>query len=324
MSAVRDAIQSGEAAELQGDFVDAAAAYGAALDDPDRRIVADAHFRLGRVSWRQGRYDEALAEYETARAMAMEIGDAEIRARAENGVGAVHYARGAYAQARAAYGVALDITTEPSLRGKITLNLGVIANIEGDLPTAREYYQRSRAIFRQAGDGAGEVLALHNLGMHHADVGEWDEADEAYARCLELCEEQGNRQMIANVLLNRSELSIARGSPEDAIAACDHALALYDRLGDEVGRGEALRWRGHALVRMKRLPEAEHALDEAIRIARRAQVRLLEAESLRDLGESRLAAGDRVAATQALRAALALFEQLGAQREVAEIRQALD
>ena len=94
--------------------------------------------------------------------------------------------------------------------------------------------------------------------MLHADLEEWDEADEAYKRCLELCEAQGNKQMIANVLLNRSELSCARERYGDAVASCDLALSIYSAIGDEVGRGEAMRWKGHALRHMSAASSFEY------------------------------------------------------------------
>jgi len=314
-----DAILAGEAAEQGGDLVNATAAYQAALDHTDRAVVADAHFHIGRVAWRQGRYDDALTAYTKARALAVESDTTEVRARVENGIGAVHYARGEYEQARAAYGVALELTKEPSLRAKIVLNLGVIANIEGDLEEAREHYQRSRALFREARDLAGEALTLHNIGMLHADLEEWDEADEAYRRCLELCEAQGNKQMIANVLLNRSELSCARERYGDAVASCDLALSIYSSIGDEVGRGEAMRWKGHALRHMGQLDQAERSLNDAARVAHRTQVKLLEAEATRDLAAVRRAGGDAFGATKHLERALELFRTLGAQREVDEV-----
>src|SRR3954464_3212075 len=119
----RDAIKSGEASELAGELLEASAAYTSALDDADPGVAADAHFHLGRVHWRQSRFDDAVRSYETARTIALQHGLAELRARVENGLGAVHYARGEYAQARACYTVALDLSTDPAQRGRVLLNL---------------------------------------------------------------------------------------------------------------------------------------------------------------------------------------------------------
>ena len=71
--------------------------------------------------------------------------------------------------------------------------------------------------------------------------GEWDEADEAYSRALRLFESQGNKQMIAQVLENQSEVSFGRDRLHEGIANCDLALAMFAEVGDEVGRGNGLR-----------------------------------------------------------------------------------
>lgn len=318
-----EAIRRGEDAEREGDFLQASAAYEAALDDPDPLVVGDANFHLGRAAWRQGRFEAAIAAFEAARGVALQHGADALRAQTENGIGAVHYARGEYGQARAAYDVALAFTADPVMRAKIQLNLGVIANIEGDLETARAMYARSRSVFREAGDTAFEALALYNLGMLHADQREWDEADEAYRLTLDVCEARGDRQMLANVLVNRSEVSSGRGRYDEAVATCDRALTIYVELGDEVGRGEALRWKGHALRLLGMPVAAERVLVEAIRSAQRTQVLLLEAEASREIGEITTARGDAVAARSWLSRALELFEKLGAAPDIAHTRDAL-
>jgi tetratricopeptide (TPR) repeat protein len=316
----RDAIGIGESAELAGEYLDASAAYESAVDDRDPLVVADAHFHLGRVAWRQARFDEAVQQYDLARKIAVQTANNELRARVENGLGVVHHARGELAQARASYAVALDLTANETQRGRILLNLGAVANIEGDFDGARAHYARSRAIFHQTGFTRGEVSALHNLGMLDADEGRFDEADESYLRSLELLETLQDRQGIATVLLNRSELSCARSRFDDAVSMCDLSISIHDEIGDEVGRGEALRWKGHALRKLTQFADAATALQEAIRIARRGQVRLLEAECSRELALTRLGQGGDESARKLLSRALVLFEQLGAERDASGVR----
>lgn len=315
MSDGRDAIKSGEASELAGEYLEASAAYTSALRDADPLVTADAHFHLGRLSWRQSRYDDSVREYEAARALAIRHGARELRARIENGLGAVHHARGAYAQARASYDLALELTSDDTQRARVLLNLGAIANIEGDLATARGFYTRSRAFFQRAAFPPGEAAALHNLGMLNADEGRWDDADDAYRQCLALLESVGDRQTIGAVLVNRSELHCARERHDEAIASCDLALSIFAELGDEASRGEPLRWKGRALRLLGRHEEAERALNESIRLAKRTQVRLLEAEASLDLGLS-LLEHDEGHARRWLERALDLFNSLGAHRDV--------
>jgi tetratricopeptide (TPR) repeat protein len=316
----RDAIGLGEAAELAGEYLDASAAYQSATDDPDHLVVADAHFHLGRLSWRQGRFDEAVLQYDLARKIAVQYADPELRARVENGLGVVHHARGELAQARASYAVALELAVDETQRGRVLLHLGAVANIEGDFASARAHYARSRAIFQHTGFTRGEVSALHNLGMLDADEGRFDEADQAYRRSLELLETLQDRQGIATVLLNRSELSCARLQFDDAVSMCDLSISVYDEIGDEIGRGEALRWKGHALRMLTQFADAEIALQDAVRIARRSQIKLLEAESSRELALTRLGQGSPESAAKLLTRALQLFEELGARRDASAVR----
>jgi len=317
----RDEIVAGAKAEMAGDFVGATAAYEAALDDRDETVVGDAHFHLGRVAWRQGLFDAAEERFEAARAIALRSSDPEARARSENGLGLVHYSRGEYVQARAALTVARDLSRDPVMRAKALLNLGIIANIEGDYETAQSCYGRARSAFEQADDVAGQVLALNNLGMLYADLENWDNAEHAFAQCLQLCERLGDRVRIASALVNRSEIACARGNYDDAIADCDRAISIAEAVGAEAQRGDALRWKGHALWRAKHHDAAEAALREAVRIAHRTHVKLLEAEAARDLGLQAIELSETARARKWLNRAAQLFEALGAQRELTAVRE---
>jgi tetratricopeptide (TPR) repeat protein len=319
----RDAISSGESLELRGDYAQASAAYSSALDDSDRAVVADAHFHLGRVHWRRSRYEDALREYDSARIIVVELGLAELQARIENGMGVVHHARGEYADARACYKTALDLTADDVQRGRVLLSLGVISNIEGDFDAARGCYTQSLELARKSGYTRGEALAQHNLGMLSADLQQWDAAETAYRRCLDLCETLGDRQMIANVLVNRSEVSCGRQRFDEAVADCENALSIFTTLGDEAGRGDALRWKGHALHDLGRTTESEGALGEAVEVAKAAGVPLLEAEASFDLGLSRADRGDLMGAREWLNNALTKFNSLGASRDADAVRVAL-
>jgi tetratricopeptide (TPR) repeat protein len=316
---VADAIRAGYAAEEGGDFVGATAAYASLAGHADPRIVAEANFHLGRVAWKQMELDRALTHCETARALAIRLGDQDLRARVENAAGAVHVSRSEYNQAQAAYTLALDLTADLVTRGKIVLNLGVISNIQGALTQARRYYTQSLALFREADDDRGEALALHNLGLMHSDLKEWDEAEESFRGALALFERHGNKQMIAHVLENRSEVTYGRGNAQEAIGQCDLAIAIYAEIGDERGRGEALRWKGYGLRLLGRHGAAINALNESIRISQRLQIKLLEAEATRELAFVYKADNRSREARNTFVRALTMFADLGARRDLESV-----
>ena len=308
-------LAKGERAEGAGDYLGAAAAYRAVTSVANAELAADAHFRLGRVSWRMGRFDAAMTAFANARALAEQAGATELQARAENGTGAVHYALSDYSSARIAYAASLALTHDRAMRGKIILNLGVIENIVGNLEKARDHYEYAYRSFVEEGDSASATLALHNRGMVEADLLNWPAADASFRAALALATDAGNRDMIAKTLVNHSEVMAAREAYADAVAQCDRALVIYDDLGDELGRGEALRWRAHALARAGELALAERSANDALQIAVRCGAQLLEAELARDLGVLRDQLGDEEGARKLLMRGLALFTRLGVTRE---------
>ena len=104
-----------------------------------------------------------------------------------------------------------------------------------------------------------------SLGMLQADLHNWDNAEDAFRQCLELCEARGDRPLIASVLVNRSEVSCALARYDEAIAACYLAISISEETGADVQRGEALRWKGHALSLAGRHDAAEAASREVTR-----------------------------------------------------------
>jgi tetratricopeptide (TPR) repeat protein len=312
-------IEAGEIAEQRGDYLEARGAFEVALEDPDPLVVATAHACLGKLAWQQGAYEASFSAFEKARAIAIRLDAAQVKARAEIGLGNVYYARGDYDRAREMYEGVRTNPAASALKGKVLLNLGTIANIEGDFAAAERHYTRACAAFAASDDLHGQAQAWHNLGMLHADRLEWDEADAAYARSLSLADATGNREMVGMVIMNRSELNCAMGRYAEAVAQCDDALTIFAEIGAEVLRGTTLRWKGRALRELEQYALAERALTEAMRIAHRAQARLLEAETMQELGSMLALSGDTAAGRKWLQRALELFQSLGATREAEEI-----
>lgn len=312
-------IEAGELAQEQGEYLEAAGAFEAALEDPDPLIVATAHNCLGKLAWQQAAYDESFTSFEKARAIAIRHDSLDARSRAEIGLGNVYYARGDYARARELYDGVRVSAPSPGVRGKVLLNLGAIANIEGDTAAAEQHYRAACKALAQAEDTHHLSLAHNNLGMLHADRLEWDEADEDYAEALRLAEMIGNRETLGLVTMNRSELSCAMGQYAEAVARCDAALAIFAELGAEVLRGTTLRWKGRALRELGLYQLSERALTEGMRIAHRAQAKLLEGEAMQELGATLSRAGDLGASRKWLTRALDVFVALGATREADEV-----
>src|SRR5579862_2593875 len=143
-------LAAGELAQERGEYIEASAAFEAALDDADPLIVATAHNCLGKLSWQTGAFDAAFASFEKARVIALRHDSLDVRSRAEIGLGNVYYAWGDYPKARELYESVQAIAPSASVRGKVLLNLGAISNIEGDIQSAERNYRRACKAFADA------------------------------------------------------------------------------------------------------------------------------------------------------------------------------
>ena len=312
-------IEAGEAARLRGDYLEARGAFETALEDSDPLVVGAAHTFLGKLAWHEGAYEVAGSAFEKARAIALRLDAAELRARAEIGLGGVHFARGEYDTAWQFYHGVRANPCGAEFEGIIQLNLGNIANIRGDSGAAAAHYEKARAFFIRSGEDGYLMKVYHNLGMLHADRLEWEDADEAYENSWTLAEQLGDREALGIITMNRSELSCAMGRYDLALERCDAALAIFAEIGAEIPRGTTLRWKGRALRELGQYALSERALTEAMRIAHRAQARLLEAETMQELGAMLVLAGDTGPGRKWLKRALDLYEMIGASREAEEV-----
>jgi tetratricopeptide (TPR) repeat protein len=320
-------LEAGEAARLRGDYLEARGAFEAALDDPDPLVVGAAHHCIGKLAWHEGAYEAAALAFEKTLAIALRHDAAELRARAEIGLGGVCFARGQFDRARRLYEGVKANPAASEFIGMVLLNLGAISNIQGDIAAAQAHYTTASRYFAANGELRNQMMAFNYLGMLLADKLEWVAAVASYEKSRALAEQIGDAEALGTILMNRSELSCAMGRYEQAVEQCDAALAIFAEIGAEIPRGTTLRWKGRALRELAQYQLAERALTEAMRIAHRAQARLLEAETMQELGAMLAHAGEMGAARRWLQRSLDLFRMLGATREADELRadlQALD
>src|SRR5216110_2340399 len=116
---------------------------------------------------RTGCMAEAIDGYEAAIAEAERAGEgALLAAEALNTLGGLDLAAGSLAQAATTFLRALDLGgSSRRLRARVQQNLGIVANIQGELSEALARYERSLAAYRECGDDHGCAIAYHNLGM---------------------------------------------------------------------------------------------------------------------------------------------------------------
>ena len=263
--AYREAADRAEAVFANGEAIaDLEAAL--ALGDPDG---ADLRARIGELRARLGEYPRAIAELETAASLAsaqqlpaIEIalgrvhrrrGDLaaaashleaalaasdlapslRIRALVERSVvalraGELGVAASAANEARAE----AESTGDPRGAGAAERLAGLVAQAQGDLPTARIALERSAVLAADDPDPTAVIAATTALALVMAADGEVDRAVETAMGAVEACRRIGDRHLEAAVENHIADMLHAAGRPDDSMVHLKRAVALFAEVGE--------------------------------------------------------------------------------------------
>jgi putative nucleotidyltransferase with HDIG domain len=321
-------VASALALERSGNATGAIAAYKAAATaapEDDAVTRATALRRCASLHRRRQEFDDAVALCEQAHAIAMAAGQQVTAAEALNGLALICIDRADWRQATTNLSRALALASaDPLLVARIEQNFGIIANIQGDYPRARQRYLRSLARFREARDESGCAIAYQNLGMLTADQRDWRKADEYFAASLKIAKHMGDIPLQAIVLVNRSEVQVQLGEHEQAFQDAEQALEIFTQLGNLSGKADACRSLGVVFRELGLYDLAEQRLRSAMSTATAANAPLQIAEATRELAHLYIRQDRNFDALTSLNAAHHLFRQLGANADGRNIASQVD
>jgi eukaryotic-like serine/threonine-protein kinase len=210
--------------------------------DQRRAALATA---VGLIHQTSGAHDEAMAAFQRALAIVMEVlGESHPEvAMAHNNIGFAQAGRGAYAEARASFERALALSERtlgpdhPECAGALN-NLGSVAETLGDYEAALSYHRRGLAIDERTlgPDHPDFATTLNNLGMVQQSRGEREEARDFYQRALAIRERALGKDHpgVGAILNNLATLELELGENEQALRDLEAALAVLEaNLGSE-------------------------------------------------------------------------------------------
>ena len=252
--------------------------------------------------------------------VALRIGSEVLAAEALNTLGGLDLAAGSLTQAAATFTRALELgEASRQLRARVQQNLGIVANIQGELNEALARYERSLAAYRDCGDEHGCAIAYHNLGMVSADRGRLGAAECYFRESLAFAERVGDVYLQALCLVNQGEVAVRRQRFEDSRQNAERALALFDQVGARGAKADAYRVIGMVYRETGRHALAESRLRSAIELAVGAGSVLNEAEASRELALLYQASGRNQEALRQLSAAHRLFRRLDARVDLVHV-----
>src|SRR5437870_9772577 len=319
-----DSLHAAREQERAGCIPEAIERYEAAIEaaqrDGEHARLAEALRRL--AVQRHHRSEPARARELCRRSydVARQIGDDGLAAEALNTLGGLDLATGSLADARRTFMRALELGgSSRQLRARVQQNLGIVANIHGELNEALARYERSLAAYRDCGDEHGCAIAYHNLGMVSADRGRLDAADCYFQESRALAERVGDVYLHALCLVNHGEVDVGRQRFEDARQKAELALALLDQLGARGAKADAYRVIGMVYRETGRHTLTESRLRSAIKLVTGAGTVLNEPQASREPALRYQPMARNQETPRMLSAAHRLFHQLDARVDLVHV-----
>ncbi len=198
-------------------------------------------------------------------------------------------------------------------------NLGMVCT-QQRMDEAINYFDQALAIRRDLGDRRGEAQVANNLADAYIELGRAEEALEPLRRVLNLQIAVGHRYGQGVALNNLGEAYLELGRPEDAIDSISHARSIFIEINTLRGEGYAAHNLGRAHLNLGRSDEAVSDFRSALAIRQAAGERHHQAVTLLFLGRAYRRIGQTEDARRCWGDAQAIFEDLGDEARMREIR----
>lgn len=250
-----------------GEWLRAAVKLTRELDDP--ALLASHVGDLGNVLRAQGQSSEAACCYEEALGLAETMEDPRGQQLSLGNLGALYQERGELSQALLYLERSYDISQRHGSAADQVADLVHLALLRQELAEPEQAAKCLKTALILAEETVPEFLpgVLNTLGHLALAVGDLDQAEEFYQRCLAIEEQIGDNYNVGTSWLNRGYVAWRRGDTNLAITCWGKALELHQVAGNRSGMASAHLDLGGALLDQDDFIGAEANLRAAVDIA---------------------------------------------------------
>ena len=196
--------------------------------------------------------------------------------------------------------------------GWLLTNLALVHFEVRKFQEAANYGDRALAVVRGMNDLLLEGVVLTNLGLALSGLERFEEAADNHRQALTIHQSTGNSWGEAWALTNLGRSLEDLGRHDEAINHLEQALQQHHNVGNLWGKGMALNNLGIALQQSGRLEDSADILRNAVVVHGDSGNQWGEADALVALGDALRDSGHPDMARVHWRAALGIFEHLGA------------
>ncbi len=122
---------------------------------------------------------------------------------------------------------------DKELKGQNFDIIGLIYFTKGQLDTSLEYYQMSLQIFEETGNKQDIAEAFNNIGIMYFYKGQLDTSLEYHQKSLQIREEIGNKQDISRSFNNIGNIYTTKGELNTALECLQKSLQIVKEVGNK-------------------------------------------------------------------------------------------
>ena len=189
-------------------------------------------------------------------------------------------------------------------------NLGLANAALGETQRAITFYEHALLISREIGDRSNEGAWLNNLGLVYVELDETQRAIQFYEQYLTIARELGDRRREGNALGNLGSAYKNLGDIQRAIQFFEQQLTIVREIGDRRGEGNALSGLGIACYSSGENQRAIQFHKQHLNISRELGDRRGEGNALWNMSLVLDQLGERAQAIQHAEQALVIYEQI--------------
>jgi serine/threonine protein kinase/tetratricopeptide (TPR) repeat protein len=194
---------------------------------------------------------------------------------------------------------------------------------QGDLETAKTFYEQALKLARQTGDKKAIGRELGDIGVIYVQEGDFTTGKNIYREALEAFRDIGDKHGMEVVTANTGDIFYEEGQLGDALAEYKDALVLAREVGHKSSEANDIQLMGDVLADQGDLKGAMQMYQQAVSIQREIDDKSYYAASLMSIGKLRRQKGDSDGAKKIYEEALSLRRQLGEKGTAAEAQVAL-
>ncbi|MCS6884146.1 MAG: sigma 54-interacting transcriptional regulator [Acidobacteriota bacterium] len=282
------------------------------------QLQARVRLRLGWAYARNGNYAKAIARFNDARLLFMELESSEGLATSYYALGYAYIDINEFELARSFLLKALDFldySKDLRLLARVYINLGLISFVEGDFEGAKSSYLKAEEYTKGINDPILRGLISMNLGSVYVNYGKQAEASLYFERAVREFLRSGQRSNLALAYNNLGNNLMKCGRWIEALQSLDKALELAEALGDKRNSGLTLITLGELKFHQGDFHVAEESLLQALSFLEDTD-RWAEVDAKRTLGRLYSTTGQFDKSLKTLREALQLATRIGNLYEV--------